>query len=164
MSARVACFLWLPVAVYLALTLTRGLNIGHRHLLPIYPFLFVAAGRATLVRGWRPLSVAVVAAAVWYAVSVARVHPHYLAYFNEAAGGPAHGYRLLADLNLDWGQDLKRLPERLVRAHGIDRAKLCTSAPPIPSTTTCPPTCCPVTCCRVRARRSAASCPATSWR
>ena len=123
-TARVACFLWLPVAVYLALTLTRGLNIGHRHLLPIYPFLFVAAGRcATLVRGWRPLSVAVVAAAAWYAVSVARVHPHYLAYFNEAAGGPAQGYRLLADSNLDWGQDLKRLPQWL-RAHGIARAKL----------------------------------------
>ena len=63
-SARVACFLWLPVAVRLALTLTRSLYIGHRHLLPIYPFLFVAAGRcARLVRGWQPLSVAVVAAA-----------------------------------------------------------------------------------------------------
>ena len=65
---RVECFLWLPVAIYLALTLTRGLNIGHRHLLPIYPFLFVAAGRcAMLVRGWRPLPVVVVAAAAWYA-------------------------------------------------------------------------------------------------
>ena len=51
-SRRVELFLWLPVVVYLALTLTRGINIGHRHLLPIYPFLFVAAGRAaTLVRG-----------------------------------------------------------------------------------------------------------------
>jgi hypothetical protein len=123
-SPRVEWFLWAPVVVYLALTLTRGLNIGHRHLLPIYPFLFVAAGRcATLVRGWRPLSAVVLISAVWYAASVARVHPHYLAYFNEAAGGPANGYRLLADSNLDWGQDLKALPEWL-RAHGIDRAKL----------------------------------------
>lgn len=123
-SARVECFLWLPVAIYLALTLTRGLNIGHRHLLPIYPFLFVAAGRcATLVRGWTPWSAVVVAAAAWYAVSVARVHPHYLAYFNEPAGGPANGYRLLADSNLDWGQDLKGLPDWL-RANGVERAKL----------------------------------------
>ena len=122
--ARIECFLWLPVVIYLALTLTRGLNIGHRHLLPVYPFLFVAAGRsATLVRGWRPLPAVVVAAAAWYAVSVARVHPHYLAYFNEPAGGPANGYRLLADSNLDWGQDLKGLAEWLP-AHGIAHAKL----------------------------------------
>ena len=123
-SLRVECFLWLPVVVYLALTLTRGLNIGHRHLLPVYPFLFVAAGRcATLVRGRRLLSVLVIASSLWYAVSVLRVHPHYLAYFNEPAGGPANGYRLLADSNLDWGQDLKGLGVWL-RDHGVPRAKL----------------------------------------
>jgi hypothetical protein len=124
-SRRVALFLWLPVAVYLALTLTRGINIGHRHLLPIYPFLFVAAGRAaTLVPGAsRPLSAVVLAAAAWYGVSVARVHPHYLAYFNEAAGGPANGYRLLVDSSLDWGQDLAGLRDWLA-ARGIPRAKL----------------------------------------
>ena len=65
----------------------------------------------------------VLAAAGWYGVSVARVHPHYLAYFNEAAGGPANGYRLLVDSNLDWGQDLKGLGPWLA-AHGIPRAKL----------------------------------------
>ncbi|MET0554743.1 MAG: phospholipid carrier-dependent glycosyltransferase [Vicinamibacteria bacterium] len=124
-SRRVELFLWLPVAVYLALTLTRGINIGHRHLLPIYPFLFVAAGRAAvLVRGGsRPLAAAVVASAAWYGVSVARVHPHYLAYFNEAAGGPANGYRLLVDSSLDWGQDLAGLRDFLA-AHGIAHAKL----------------------------------------
>ena len=63
------------------------------------------------------------AAAAWYGVSVARVHPHYLAYFNEAAGGPANGYRLLVDSSLDWGQDLAGLRDWL-SAHGIARAKL----------------------------------------
>ena len=114
-----SCFLWVPVAVYLALTLTRGLNIGHRHLLPIYPFLFVRGrprGDAG-VRGWRPLAGrGRRPAAAWYAVSVARVHPHYLAYFNEPAGGPANGYRLLVDSNLDWGQDLKGLAGLAARA------------------------------------------------
>src|SRR5207245_9739104 len=38
--------LWLPVAIYAMVAVIRALNIGHRHLLPIYPFLFVAAGRA----------------------------------------------------------------------------------------------------------------------
>jgi len=47
---RDAAFLWLPVLVYAAFTLTRGLQIGHRHLLPLYPFLFVAAGEASRSR------------------------------------------------------------------------------------------------------------------
>jgi hypothetical protein len=43
------------------------------------------------------------------AVSVLRIAPHQLAYFNESVGGPEQGYRYLSDSNLDWGQDLKRL-------------------------------------------------------
>jgi hypothetical protein len=112
-SLRTELFLWLPAIFYFVLACTLGLNIGHRHLLPIYPFLFVIAGRcATLAAVRFPgilSSAAVLFLAGWYGVSVARVHPHYLAYFNELAGGPAGGYRYLVDSNLDWGQDLKGL-------------------------------------------------------
>ena len=53
------------------------------------------------------------------------VAPHYLAYFNELAGGPANGFKELADSNLDWGQDLKNLKLWLV-AHDIkDPIYLC---------------------------------------
>jgi hypothetical protein len=38
-----------------------------------------------------------------------REHPHDLAYFNEYAGGPLGGRQLLADSNIDWGQDLDGL-------------------------------------------------------
>jgi hypothetical protein len=48
-------------------------------------------------------------------VAVIRVHPDYLAYFNAAAGGEDGGHRLLLDSNLDWGQDLYRLPAALDR-------------------------------------------------
>jgi hypothetical protein len=37
------------------------------------------------------------------------IHPHYLNYFNLAAGGPANGASILADSSNDWGQDLLRL-------------------------------------------------------
>jgi tetratricopeptide (TPR) repeat protein len=47
----------------------------------------------------------VAAAALWYAGGTLRIAPHYLAYFNEAAGGPVGGSRVLIDSNLDWGQD-----------------------------------------------------------
>jgi hypothetical protein len=126
---RDAAVLWLPVLAYLLLTQARGLNIGHRHLLPIYPFLFVAAG-ALAARAWpkagaaaRPLQIAVVSLLAWYAVSTLRVHPHYLAYFNEIAGGPEGGYRCLVDSSLDWGQDLKGLRPWL-DAHGVSHVKL----------------------------------------
>ena len=52
-----------------------------------------------------------------------RVHPHYLAYFNELAGGPAGGYRYLVDSNLDWGQDLKGL-KAWMDTNGVPAVKL----------------------------------------
>ncbi len=109
-----ALLLWMPVAVYLALTSTRGLQIGHRHLLPLAPFVFVAAGEAAAALATsraRAARAAVVVLAGWYALGTLRTHPHHLAYFNEIAGGPANGYRHLVDSNLDWGQDLKRLAD-----------------------------------------------------
>jgi hypothetical protein len=50
------------------------------------------------------------------AFSTLRVHPHYLSYFNEAAGGPENGGRHLINSNLDWGQDLLFL-KRWLDAH-----------------------------------------------
>ena len=124
-------FLWIPVAVYMAVAMARSLNIGHRHLLPILPFLFVAAARGAIwlwrrpgparAVAWRRASVGALLAG--YAASVLAVHPHYLAYFNEAAGGPGRGYQLLVDSNLDWGQDLKGLKGYMDR-NGIEQLKL----------------------------------------
>jgi len=48
---------------------------------------------------------------LWQAVSVISIYPHFLAYFNELAGGPNQGYVYTVDSNLDWGQDLKRLAQ-----------------------------------------------------
>jgi 4-amino-4-deoxy-L-arabinose transferase-like glycosyltransferase len=126
---RAGPFVWVPVVVYALLTLTRGINIGHRHLLPLYPFLFVLAARAGAWarQRWRDgarwPAAAVVLLAAWYVSGTLRVHPHYLAYFNEAAGGPRNGYRLLVDASLDWGQDLIRLREWAER-HGSPPMKL----------------------------------------
>ena len=123
---REAALVWIPVVVYLAATATRGLQIGHRHLLPIYPFLFLAAGEAAAaLRSWRAPKGPVLAGALalWYAGGTFVQHPHHLAYFNEVAGGSRNGWRLLVDSNLDWGQDLKRLAEWL-RAHPAPGLKL----------------------------------------
>jgi hypothetical protein len=126
MRRRTDVFLWIPVLLYAAVSLTRGINIGHRHLLPLYPFLFVAAGRVATwagAGGRRGPKAVVAALALWHVGAALWIHPHYLAYFNELAGGPSRGYRILVDSSLDWGQDLRGL-KPYMEAHGIARVKL----------------------------------------
>ena len=98
-------------AVYWAFSLTSHLNIGHRHILPTYPVLFVGAGAlgAWLVsRRALPVAAAVVLVG-GQVLEAARIAPHYLAYFNALGGGPENGHRHLVDSSLDWGQDLPDL-------------------------------------------------------
>src|SRR5207245_1529652 len=84
------------------------------YLLPIYPFLFVLAGRMGTLQFHSSLAtslgrvgcVAAVGLSAAFSLSVAT---HQLAYFNELIGGPSQGHRYLSDSNLDWGQDLKGL-------------------------------------------------------
>jgi Dolichyl-phosphate-mannose-protein mannosyltransferase len=109
LGRREAIFLLTPVVlVFVALSQAR-VNIGLRHILPVYPFLLVLASRLATVRfrrGWLAqflIGVAVLSTAI----SSFRIAPHQLAYFNEFVGGPEQGYRYLSDSNLDWGQDLK---------------------------------------------------------
>ena len=101
-------YLWLilPPAIFFAASLTAKVQIGYRHIMPVMPFIAVLAGLA-LARLLEVKKGAWLAAALLClnAASVLRAHPHYLAYFNEPAGGPANGYKLFVDSNLDWGQD-----------------------------------------------------------
>ncbi len=100
--------------VYGVFTIGSGINIGHRHLVPIYPVLFVCAGAAATWGG--PAGRILIGAMVaWLGIAVAWIHPHYLAYFNESIGGPSRGHLYLADSNIDWGQDLIRLGSHVKR-------------------------------------------------
>jgi dolichyl-phosphate-mannose-protein mannosyltransferase len=98
-------------SVYWLFSIQSHLNIGHRHLIPTYPVLFILTGAlgAWLARppGWRALLVAGLLA--WHVGESLWIAPHYLAYFNELAGGPANGRYHLVDSSLDWGQDLPGL-------------------------------------------------------
>jgi hypothetical protein len=109
--------LLLLVATVGLATLGSRLNIGHRHLLPIYPALFVLCGGAIGARV-RPRArlVATLLLLGWLAVDSLSVWPHPLAYFSPAVGGPARGYRHLVDSSLDWGQDLPGLARELTLA------------------------------------------------
>ncbi|MGD8451611.1 MAG: glycosyltransferase family 39 protein [Phycisphaerae bacterium] len=97
------------VALYVPYVIHSGFNIGQRHLLPIYPALFAVGGAAAAWLRSRVGRVLIGLAVVWLAGANAHIYPHYLSYFNELIGGPANGRYYLADSNIDWGQDLKRL-------------------------------------------------------
>lgn len=115
--------LWILGAVYGVFSIRSHINIGHRHLLPIYPVLYVLAGAAAYWFDKRPR---VGAAAVTLALLILVceslcIRPHYLAYFNLLAGGPRQGYRHLVDSSLDWGQDLPGL-KRWLEQEGLTRS------------------------------------------
>lgn len=102
-----------PVAMLLP-SLTTGINIGVRHVLPLYPLLSIAAAFA-VVTLWQRWRVAIILLLSWFFVATALAHPDYLSYFNEAAG--SHPERIAVDSNLDWGQDLLRLADVARREH-----------------------------------------------
>jgi len=102
--------LWVLLAVYWIAAVTSSINIGHRHILPTYPAMFILAGacvRAPRARWW------VVALLAMLVVESVWVRPHYLSYFNLIAGGSNNGYQHLVDSSLDWGQDLPALKDYL---------------------------------------------------
>lgn len=107
--------LLMAVALYMAAAMAVSLNVGYRYLLPILPLVHVFIGRLA-ARGvrYRPVRLVVLPSfGAWAVAASLLAYPHYLAFFNLAAGGPDNGYRLLADSNLDWGQDLPALAHYL---------------------------------------------------
>ena len=106
--------LWALVLVYGLFSLTSHLNIVHRHLLPIYPTIFVACGACAYFLHAR-LIMTIFAGTMlcWQIAESALLRPDYLAYFNQIAGGPKNGYKHLVDSSLDWGQDLPALRDWL---------------------------------------------------
>lgn len=104
-SFPTARYLLLPAAfLFLHLSLFHSFQIGIRHLLPVFALLWIAVSPLAAAARLRVRAAAWGLAALHAASSLA-IHPHYLATFNELAGGPAAGWRYVADSNLDWGQD-----------------------------------------------------------
>jgi hypothetical protein len=112
--------LWALLAAYWAVALASHLNSGHRHILPTYPPMFILAGAAGAWLGVprRVPAAAVAAMLLWFVGESLAIRPHYLAYFNQLAGGPRNGWRQLVDSSLDWGQDLPGL-KRWLDGNGL---------------------------------------------
>jgi hypothetical protein len=112
-----------PVAVLGAMSFLTDICLGLRYILPIFPFAFIATGKVVpwawgIAGRWKwPARALVVGPIMATAAASASIHPHYLAYFNWASGGPDRGAEHLIDSNLDWGQDLVTLDRWLHANH-----------------------------------------------
>jgi tetratricopeptide (TPR) repeat protein len=118
-------FVLLPIAVWLGVAMASGINIGVRHILPVYPFVLLlasAAVAALLARGRSGRAWAAAAVAV-LALEFSSVYPHNLTFFNLLVGGPDGGFRYLTDSNIGWGQNLKPLKAWMDR-QGVDHINL----------------------------------------
>ncbi|MEA2710524.1 MAG: hypothetical protein QOF78_3125, partial [Phycisphaerales bacterium] len=107
-----AICLIVPPAVFLLLAMASHLNYGLRHVLPVFPFIYIGIGLAAAY-AWqrRPRLAAAVAGVLVLGmlVETTAAYPNYIPFFNVAVGGSRGGVKLLGDSNLDWGQDLKLL-------------------------------------------------------
>jgi 4-amino-4-deoxy-L-arabinose transferase-like glycosyltransferase len=119
---------WMVPSVVLGILIFASffsqIKIGTRHVLPVFVMLAIAGGCASI---WIPRAVsqratqpgkqqglaqaAVALLLLSVAISSASAHPDYLAYFNMIVRGKPEAY--LVDSDLDWGQDTKRLAQRL---------------------------------------------------
>src|SRR6266702_1065666 len=115
-------FMAIPAAFYLLLAVGSGMNAEARYILPIYPFCIVLAGAAAWerARNSRRWAAGVMALLILGAASSLHAFPNYLAYSNEAFGGPSKSYRLVAGANGDWAQSLKWVKTYLDRSHTSD--------------------------------------------
>lgn len=119
----------IPPAFYLLVSMFSRLNIGIRHILPIYPFIYLYIGYFVVEFFNRHKNVSrnllityyllLTALLAWYLYAAISVYPYFMTYFNELVGGPKNGSNVLLDSNIDWGQNTKRIADYL-RAHNID--------------------------------------------
>lgn len=131
------------IAIYWAYSINSPLNIGVRHVLPTFPFIYLLVSKKlldwahavpypdpqTIADSLRdiyhryiiglPKHLLIGALLFWTMFHTLVAFPAYLSYYNEIVGNSHEGYRYAVDSNYDWGQDLKRLAY-YVEAHNID--------------------------------------------
>jgi len=112
--------LLIGLGIYLVASMNSNVNIGVRHIAPVFPFLFLLGGacldwtlkwsRVRLARGLVAILLG------WMLVDCIRAYPDYLAFTNALTFGKP-GWALLADSNVEWGQDIGELA-RYLQARG----------------------------------------------
>jgi Dolichyl-phosphate-mannose-protein mannosyltransferase len=108
-KARELAFLLIPWIVYLGVAMAAGMNIGSRHILPLYTLAAILCGGGVIAmtagnRRWWMWACGLLIAL--HVISSVKTFPNYIPYANEAWGGPKNVHNLLSDANADWAQQL----------------------------------------------------------
>ena len=107
--------LWVAPLLYLSVAILSHVNLGFRHLTPIFPFLWLFCALAlrpltTQLDGGRWKAGLLLAV---LALESVLAHPHYLPFTNSAFGGQEAAHTVAVDSASDWGQDLPALKNYL---------------------------------------------------
>ena len=136
------------IIFYWAYSMRSPLNIGLRHVLPTFPFIYIlvakgisnwlSSHKTAAPESWLswlrdiyelyiktiPRYFFVFLMVFWLIADTIIAFPNFIPYYNELAGGTRSGYKIAVDSNYDWGQDLKRLKnfveERKISKIAID--------------------------------------------
>jgi len=105
-------YIWIPPVAFFLLAVATKVQIGHRHILAIYPFIFIilALGISSLRRSRVYVGLILLG---WLILDAFRIQPNYLPFFNQFVGGSKNGFHYLTDSNVDWGQGLELLGQEL---------------------------------------------------
>jgi len=119
---REMMFLLVPPLLFLAVSLTSKLNIGVRHILPVYGFFIVASavGAVWLGRRFYVFRYVLVALLLFHAIAAWRTAPNYMAFSNDFRGGTDNTYRVFRGPDVEWGQNMKLISEYLARENVKD--------------------------------------------
>lgn len=103
----------LPI-IYFITSMTTKLDIGVRHIMIIYPFIYLSIGRLAKIYLKNKMlnlfaRLVIIGLIFWAIAESIYYYPNDIAYFNQVAGGPQNGYQHLSDSNVDWGQDLGKI-------------------------------------------------------
>lgn len=131
--AKESYLLLFPIVLMVTASFS-SLQIGLRHILPVYPFIFVLCGgilkspiivdcgsiKSFLNGKFKKISrlFIIVVLIIWQAIASIKSHPDYLSYFNETIGGSKNGWKYFLDSNYDWGQNLKGL-KKFIQEEGV---------------------------------------------
>jgi hypothetical protein len=124
----VLLYVLVPVICFLGLSMTSHMDIGVRHILPIFPLLAIASSGVICAAAQRlsqyrnalaPGFVLLLFVLPNLLISIFS-YPNYLTYFSPLAGGSSAGWTKLSDSNVETGQEVKPLARYLL-AHGENR-------------------------------------------
>lgn len=98
-----------PPIVFFLVAMNSNLNLGIRHIFPVWPFIALAIASLVTVSAKRWWRWGLGGAIAGLALTLVIAWPSTISYFNSFAGGTTNGHKILQGSNYDWGQDAWRL-------------------------------------------------------